>query len=184
MMKDKEIQIPKFLHELHGEKARLSNILLVYSVGIVSALIFTIVLLPLNLSLWKYILLSFLVIDICSGVVANLSTPTNQYYQKNSRLRVIFLSLHIIQPLLFYIILPNLLFLFLFIFLYTFTTSLIVNRIKEKEYQQNIASAFVVLGTVLSFIFENDILIINAIAPLFMTKLILGFAVRRPVFEN
>ncbi|HRK27976.1 MAG TPA: hypothetical protein PK239_11910 [Chitinophagales bacterium] len=181
-MKDKEIKITKIFHELHGEKARLSNLILVYTVGIISALIFTIILLPLKLSIWKYILVAVLVLDISSGVVANLSTPTNQYYQKNSRLRLIFLSLHILQPLLFIVIFPELLLFFLFVFLYTISASLIVNWIKDKEYQQNIASAFVVLGTILSFVFKNDILIVYAIAPLFMTKLILGFAVRRPIF--
>lgn len=181
-MKDKEIQITKIFHELHGEKARLSNLILVYTVGIISALIFTIYLLPLNLSLWKYILIVVLITDISCGVVANLSTSTNQYYQKNSRLRLIFLSLHILQPLLFFIIFPELLHFFLFVFLYTISASLIVNWIKDKEFQQNIASAFVVIGTILSLVFKNDILIIYSVAPLFMTKLILGFAVRRPIF--
>ncbi len=180
-MSGKEIQIPKIFHELHGEKARLISIILVYTVGIISASLFTLFLLPLNLSLWKYILIAILIVDISGGVVANLSTPTNQYYQKNSRLRFIFLSLHILQPCLFCIVFPDLLNLFLFIFLYTFSASLIVNRIKDREYQQNFASAFVVLGTILSLAFQNDILIVYAIAPLFMTKLILGFAVRRPV---
>lgn len=181
-MKDREINVPKALQELHGEKSMLSTIIMVYFAGIIAASVFIFALLPLKLPVWKYILIAVLMIDIAGGVVANLSTPTNQYYQKNRKLRIVFLSLHFIQPLVFFIIFPDFLAFFVFLFIYTIACAIIVNAFKNKELQQNIAAIFVVAGVVLTFLFKIEPIILYSVAPLFMTKLILGFSVKRPVF--
>jgi predicted permease len=74
------VSIPKAFHELHGEKARISHLLLVYFAGAVSAAVFIYGLWSYDLSWWKYLVAGIIMLDIGGGVVANLSTPTNRYY--------------------------------------------------------------------------------------------------------
>ena len=183
-MKDRIINIPKAFHELHGENSKLSSIILVYLAAIVVTSIFIVLLIPQNLPIWKYILVGLVYFDIAGGVVANLSSSTNQYYQRKKNLRFIFLFLHILQPFALYVVFPKYLNYFVFIFLFTSSSSLIVNLIKNTEFQQNIAGFFIVVGIVISFIFNIDLIILYSVAPLFMIKLILGFSVKRPSFHS
>ncbi len=183
-MKDKEIIIPKFLRELHGEKTRMSNLILVYSAGLVATVLFTMYLIPLKLQLWKLILGGTIIFDISGGVVANLSTSTNQYFRDKKVQRYIFLAIHFLQPLGLYFVFSDSFAYFIFMFLFTITASLIVNSLKDTERQQNFASFFIVIGNILSLFLEVESLIIYLIATLYMIKLILGFSVRRPSFTK
>ncbi len=181
-MKDIDINIPKLFRELHGDKAKLSSIIITYSSGIIVSIITIIVTLYLNLPLWKYILLFILFIDITGGVVANLSTSTNQYYKDRNTLRVIFLLMHIIQPGLMLLIFPENYQYLIFIYLFTLGSSLILFKIKSSELQQNIAALFLVVGITISFLFKLNILTLYLFGTLYMIKLILGFSVKRPPF--
>ena len=99
-MIDREIKIPKVFQELHGEKPYLSTLILVYLAGIGAASIVIAIILPEGLPTWKIIFVFILYFDIGGGVVANLSTSTNQHYQGKTRLRVGLFLLHIIHPAL------------------------------------------------------------------------------------
>jgi len=181
-MKDIDIKIPKLFRELHGDIAKLSSIIITYSSGILVSIITIIVTLYLHLPLWKYILLFILFIDITGGVVANLSTSTNQYYKDRNILRIIFLLMHIIQPGLMLLIFPENYQYLIFIYLFTLVSSLILFKIKSSELQQNIAALFLVVGITASFLFKLNIFSLYLFGTLYMIKLILGFSVKRPPF--
>lgn len=182
-MNNKNIKIPKLFQELHGEKSKISTVILVYLTGIISGYITIVDLLKFNLEIWKYLLLGIVVVDIAGGVVANLSSSTNSYYKDKKKLRIIFLLVHFIQPLILYFIFPNSMFFFMFLFFYTIISALFINMLKEAEDQQNIASALLTIGAILSVLIKTDYFIINIIGVLYMIKLILGFSVRRPRFD-
>ncbi len=183
-MKDQLLSIPKSLHELHGEKATVTSILFVYGTGLIATAVFIGFLLPLKLPMWKYILSALLILDIASGVIANLSSSTNQYYQQHKKLRIPFLLLHVVHPVLFWVVFPEMLGYFLFMALYPILSSLLVNHFKNREFQQNLASSLVVIGVLLSFLFKSDSLILYSLVPLFLIKLVLGFSVNRPDYRK
>jgi hypothetical protein len=111
----KEVMVPRFLQELHGEKTRVSTIIMVYLTGIVIAGIVVSKLIPYALPAWQIVLVGILFLDIGGGVAANLSTSTNQYYQFNTRLRPIFILLHILHPVILMLVFrPYLFILFLY----------------------------------------------------------------------
>lgn len=178
----KEISLPKALHELHGERTRLSTLALVYLAGLAAAGVVAWQLLSAGLAAWQIALASLLFLDIGGGVVANLSTSTNQYYQRKPGLRVTFLLLHILQPALLALAFSAVLPYTIFTAGFTLGTALLVNTAKDTEFQQNIAAALLTGGICLSFLFALPHPVLYAFAPLFMIKLILGFAVRRPAF--
>lgn len=89
------LRMPKWLHELHGERSNWPDIAAVHVVAW-----------TLGISIFWLegglagALLAFLMIDIAGGVVANVTRGTNDYYAQRPRHRTVFLSLHVIQPLL------------------------------------------------------------------------------------
>ncbi|PKN96169.1 MAG: hypothetical protein CVU43_22110 [Chloroflexi bacterium HGW-Chloroflexi-5] len=182
-MLTQEINIPKVLHELHGEKARLSSLLLVYLTAMVVGGIALWQMVPLELPVWKVILAVIIFLDIGGGVTANLTSSTNQYYQRKVRLRPIFLAMHVVHPLLLMLVFPQNVWFLLFVMIYTLGSAFGVNLIKDQEMQQTAAGALVAVGVCLVVLFPVSFAILYVFAPLFMAKLILGFAVRRPDFE-
>ncbi len=179
-MMDKEIKIPIALHELHGEKTRLSTLITVYLAGLVVAGVVVAQILPAALPLWKVVLVGILYLDIAGGVVANLSTSTNQYYQGKPGLRLGFTLLHILHPALFIAVLPEAWPYFGFVGIFTLASVRLVEAAGNTEFQQNLAALLVVIGIVASLTFDLPLVIFYSFAPLFMIKLVLGFAVRRP----
>jgi hypothetical protein len=67
--------------------------------------------------------------------------------------------------------------------LFTLGSAIGLNKVKDTEFQQNIASLLLGIGIALSFFFALPIPILYVFAPLFMVKLILGFSVQRPSFS-
>ncbi len=182
-MLTQEINIPKVLHELHGEKARLSSLLLVYLTALVVGGIALWQMVPLELPVWKVILAVIMFLDIGGGVTANLTSSTNQYYQRKAKLRPIFLAMHVVHPLLLILVFPQSVWFLLFVMIYTLGSAFGVNLIKDRELQQTAAGVLVATGVCFAVLFPISLPFLFAFAPLFMAKLILGFAVKRPDFE-
>lgn len=182
-MLNREINIPKVLHELHGEKARLSSLVLVYLTALVVGGIALWQMLPLGLPVWKVILAVIMFLDIGGGVTANLTSSTNQYYQKKASLRLIFLAMHVVHPLLLMLVFPQSVWFLFFVMVFTLGSAFGVNLIKDRELQQTAAGALVAVGVCLAVLFPVSFAFLYVFAPLFMAKLILGFAVKRPDFE-
>ena len=72
----------------------------------------------------------------------------------------------------------------MFVGIFTLASARLVNAFSDTEFQQNMAAFLVVVGIAVSLIFEVSPVIFYSFAPLFMIKLILGFAVRRPAFSE
>jgi hypothetical protein len=184
-MLSKQVKIPKFLHELHGETAPVYNLVCVYLTGLVIAILFSLKLIELKTPAWKIILSAFLWFDIAGGVVANLSTPTNQYYKGKTKSRFVFLAIHFFQPGIFAVLFFDNIIFFVFVYIFTMASCMIVNVLRNCELQQVIAGGLTTLGITLSLIlFHLTIPVLYLLAPLFMIKLILGFSVQRPIFQT
>ena len=176
----KEINLPRIFHELHGQKTRLSTLILVYLAGVAVAGLVISQILPEKLPIWKICLVGILYVDMGGGVVANLSTSTNQFYQAKPCLRIGFLLLHFLHPGLFILAFPIAWSYFIVTGGLTLLSALLVNAFKDAEFQQNLAATLTLVGIAVSFFFEVPMNILYSFAPLFMIKLILGFSVRRP----
>jgi len=174
-----EVDVPKGLQELHGERTRVSTLVIVYVTALACAGLVAWQLVQSGLPIWKVALAALIFLDVGGGVAANLSTSTNHYYQVHDRLRLPFIAMHIIHPAVLAVLFPLALPYFLYVLLFTLSATMAVNAIKDRELQQNIASFLVVVGCAFSFFFPQALPVLYLFAPLFMVKLILGFAVRR-----
>jgi hypothetical protein len=175
----REVNIPRSLRELHGEQTRVSTLIAVYSAGLIVGGVVAWQLAGSGLPVWKIIVATLLFLDIGGGVVANLSRSTNRYYQDHAGLRLPFLALHVFHPALLALLFPAALPYFAFAGAFTLAGAFAVNAVKDSELQQNLAALFVAVGIACSFLFPVNSIVLYAFAPLFMVKLILGFAVRR-----
>jgi hypothetical protein len=98
---NKTVDVPTWLHELHGERSTWRDIVTVHLVAWVCAIgVFWLVGGPVG------ILLAILMVDIAGGVVANVTRGTNDYYARRRGHRIVFLSLHVIQPALLILLTP------------------------------------------------------------------------------
>ena len=176
----KIVAVPKVLQELHGETANLINIVLVYVIGIISAVLSLFELFPKNIESWKLILTFILFIDITGGVISNMTFATNEYYHKRPKLKKYFIVAHVIQPLLFSIMYFEYWSYMLFIYLFTMIACFTLFKIKSSDIQRTISSSFLIIGIVVtSYFFKFNLLSIMVIGVLYMLKLILGFSVKK-----
>lgn len=181
-MFQRELEIPGFLHELHGERASVGSIVLVYSAGLAAAAAYAWELTRTGLVPWKIILGCAVMFDVAGGVVANLSTSTNHHYRNRPGMRKVFLLLHFLQPLALYFVFPDEGVFLGVVYVFTIASSLIVDSIRRVEVQQNTAAFLLVLGLACSMMVSPESVVVFVFAPLFMVKLITGFSVRRPSF--
>lgn len=179
MMK-KTISIPKYLHEIHGKHATPLGLLLTYLAGILFGLVGAIIMYQHGVELWKALLIGFLFFDVGGGVVANLTSSTNQYYQESPKLRLVFLYLHLLQPALLALLVNEYGTFALFLAAYTLGSGLVVHRIRSIEAQQITASTLTVIGITGLTFFNVSPPIIYAFGALFIIKILIGFSVRRP----
>lgn len=173
----KEINIPKSLQELHGKRTSLFSLILVYACSLLITLIVTCYALPTGFPIWKTILFVIVLLDIAGGVIANFTNATNQYYRDKSNLRIPFISLHVIHPILLMILYPAESTLFIFMGVYAIISCIILNMIRVRETQRLIAVFLVTVGVTIVFAIPCDINFLRLLPILFFLKLILGFSV-------
>jgi hypothetical protein len=183
-MQNKRIKVPKFLCELHGEYPDIFTLLGTYLASIISGILVIVFTNNLGLPVWKSILLFILYADIAGGVISNFSSSTKAYYRINRRLRLPFILLHLIHPALFCLLFPDFASYFICVGIFTILACLIVSRIVQPEIQLTTAIFLFLVGTSLSFCFKIPVNFLFSFAPLFMTKLIIGFSVDIPYFET
>jgi hypothetical protein len=181
-MLHQEIRVPKLLHELHGERTRISTLILVYATAVLAAGLIVSQLRPLGLPAWKLAVAGLIYLDVAGGVVANLSSSTNQYYQNKVATRLVFLGLHILQPAVLAFLFPPGIPYLGFAVAFTLIAAFVMNLVLDVEAQQNLAAALFVVGVVVSLSYDLPARILYTFAPLYMAKLLLGFSVQRPSF--
>jgi hypothetical protein len=183
-MQNKIINVPKYLHELHGEYPDIFTLISTYLASIISGILVIIFTYKLELPVWKSILLFVLYADIAGGVISNFSSSTKDYYRTNKKLRLPFILMHLIHPALFILLFPDFADYFIFVGLFTIFACIILTRINKIEIQLTTALFLLLFGISFSFFFKIPVNFLFSFAPLFMTKLIIGFSVDKPNFEN
>jgi hypothetical protein len=181
-MLQKEINIPKAFQELHGRRTSVFSLILVYVCSLIITLIVSCYAIPKGFPIWKTIVFIFATIDIAGGVIANFTNSTNRYYHDKSNLRIPFISLHVIHPILFMILFPTESTLFIFMGGFTLISCFILNMIRNQENQRLVAVFLVAVGVTIVFAIPCGINFLRVLPILFFLKLILGFSVKH--FSN
>jgi hypothetical protein len=174
------IRIPKLLQDLHGKEASIFSIVLVYFTGIIFGVFFFFLSKDFH-SVFHRWLLAVIACDMGGGVVANMSQSTSDYYAKRPKTRWIFIFLHIIHPLLLWIVFPETNGI-LIIGGTTIIFTSIVNIITKETTQRIIAGSLIVINLMLLILCKIEIMPLILLT-VFSLKLIVGFAVRWN-FEN
>ena len=182
-MLNKKVNVPKYLHELHGESPTIFSLFMTYFTGLIAGLLVMMCISNSGMPIWKKLILFILYLDIAGGVVANFSSSTNRYYEKHVKLRLYFVFLHFLHPLLFILLFPDSVYYFSYIGLFTIIACMILYQVENIEIQQAFASFLLVTGVLISFFFNLPLKVLYSFAPLFMTKLIIGFSVKRQEHE-
>jgi len=181
---NKVVRIPRFLHDIHGREATILGLWATYVAGSVFGVLGAIAAYQAGIELWKAIIVGILFFDVGGGVVANLTSSTNRYYQESAVRRLVFLGLHIIQPILIAVLLGGYWEYALFLAAYTAICGLMLNSLRGPENQQVVAGLLCVAGIACLTLFSVSPAIIYAFGALFMVKILIGFSVRRPTLHQ
>ncbi|AHM60687.1 hypothetical protein D770_12150 [Flammeovirgaceae bacterium 311] len=175
---NKELNIPGFLQELHGQRARVIDLLLTYLTGVLVCI--TVLYYAREMGGWKQVVLGFLTLDLAGGIVANFTEGTNLYYKNRAGKRYFFIALHVLQPLLIYYVFSvadNFIPL-MAITAYTLVAMLLINGLTDYLNQRVYAAFFLVLGLSVVFCLNYSHPIVTLLVLLYMIKLLLAFAVK------
>lgn len=170
------IRMPRFLHEVFGERQYPAELAVTLLAGIAvpAGLIFFRAL-PVVIASWRIVVSLIFVFDIAAGVVANLSEGTNEFYKTKPKMRIIFPLLHwhlvVLFALLGYRIVPALV-----LTGYALGASLVVNGWYGSPRQRVLAGALVVLGVIPSLLSGLPPLGL-IVTVLFIIKLVFSFSV-------
>ncbi len=179
LMKSRTVTIPKYLYEIHGRTQTALSLAATYIVGILTTVLVLFSTKQESFSLTQYALLVALTLDIASGVVANSTQGTSDYYAENVLRRWIFLALHVTQPLLLIWLFPSDFLDITIIAALTLASGSIVNMLQTEAEQRVTAMSLLVLvlgcaTLICSFSHKISLLLML----LYSTKIILAFAVR------
>lgn len=175
----REIKVPNFLHELHGEKTTPISLFMVYLGATIVALFVTLVMVGTGLETWRLLVLFIVFFDIGGGVVANFTHSTVQHYREGLKKRMMFLLMHFLHIALLLVILPSAVDFILFVGIYTITSAFILDGLRPGWEMKAAAALFVIPGLLASLLLPVPHVILYSFAPLFMVKLLLGFVGQR-----
>lgn len=182
-MRNKEIVIPKFLHDIHGEKTSLFDMLLTYSGGLISLSVVVLIYAQSEISVayWKLLLLALISADIGAGAIANFTKGTNLYYSgaDKRKNRIIFIISHFIHPGLFFFVTDTFSIFSILLVVYVIGSAFVINAIAKREQQGVVAAFLMVVGISILMVSEITNPLLLWFFPLFMIKLLLAFAIRR-----
>jgi len=93
----KQLRIPSYLHEMLGERQSVASVssVLGFAALMTAALFLRYPALYEELAVWRSVLASLLIYDICAGCIANFTASTNRYYAERPRLRLVFIAVHV-----------------------------------------------------------------------------------------
>ncbi|MBD0256369.1 MAG: hypothetical protein ICV83_11680 [Cytophagales bacterium] len=174
---NKELTIPRALRELHGERARVTDLLLTYGTGLLSAASVP-AFADLSMSPARWLVLSILTMDIAGGVTANFTRGTNAYYASRPGLRLTYILLHAVQPGILIWLFPEQGGRLALFAGYTLLATLGVNALPEYWYQRLVAGLLTAPGILLLHWLAVGPSVITGLLTLYLIKLVLAFAVR------
>ncbi|HKJ85015.1 MAG TPA: hypothetical protein VKA06_03010 [Spirochaetia bacterium] len=181
----RSVRVPRFLHELHGDQTTRFDLVLTYLVAIGTA--FLIVLRPGTRPVatlwWEIAIVAIIGGDLAGGAVANFTTGTDRYYSARPKLRLVFLALHVLHPLILYFIIGGPPEVWIAIPLFALVSAFVVNGL-PRELQPTVAAVLTVAGIMICFSWFVIAPPALWFGPLFLVKLVLGFSVRRAIPET
>lgn len=177
----KDIEMPKALHEVFGERQSWLSVCLILAGGLAGAAVFSGLYLaeragqpiPGLLGLLPGMLLVF---DVAAGSIANFSRGTSDFYAARPRHRLVFIAIHAHLPVIGWLLglsLPPL----LLVWLYTLAAAGLVNWLAGRPDQTFCAGALLALGLMLVMALPLDGAAARLIAALFLLKVQYAFAV-------
>lgn len=164
---------------LDGENPNQTELILTYAIGFSIAVLVLICgyFQNLNWTIWQSIIAFAVTADLIAGVISNLTESTNTFYQKNDFLSVVFIVIHLIQPLLLTIFFNLSFNTFWFLYLYMLFASLAIRFLIPDNYQKQVAGGLVAIGFVIfSLLFSLPIIFIW-FPFVYFFKLIFAFSV-------
>ena len=182
-MRSKEIIPPKFLHDIHGSKTSLFDIILSYAGGVIAGVSVYLIYMSseIDIPVWKLILMLVISADIGAGVVANFTKGTNTHYSGDTKkkTRLTFIFSHFLHPAVFFFALGILSIESIALVCFTIASTLIINSIKNYEKQKVVAPLLLVTGISLLLALNIDNAFLLWFFPLYMIKLFIAFGIRR-----
>ncbi|EGQ7929413.1 hypothetical protein [Vibrio vulnificus] len=172
-----DIQIPKSLHEVFGEKQSALEIACVFAFAFVgTAIVYWHLYLPMNAELnWKVALGFVLIADVLAGCVANFTKGTNQYYAARPSSRFTFIAIHFHIIAIAWLLGGSLLSAWI-IWGNTIAAAMVINSLKGHKFQLFIAANLLCYGLLLLLILPLEPWLL-ACSLFFMTKVMFSFAV-------
>jgi hypothetical protein len=179
------VKVPGPFRLIHGETATLFDVLLVYVVGLVFgllALTFASTRVE-TLPIWKAALLFVIAADISGGATASFTVGTDAFYGSRPGLRWGFIFFHLLQPGLLFLLFGGKIVYWIFLCAFTIAAASMVNIMRGRARQQAAATALLLIGIVILLPIWLSIQFLAWFGPVYMLKLILGFAVCRTASE-
>lgn len=170
--------IPPAFHEVLGERQDPRMLGAIVGVGLAGTALLVLADLPTfeAVPAWQAVAATLLVLDILCGALANFSPGTNDYYATRPRHRAVFLAIHVhlvaVALLLDTALLPT-----VAVWVLTIAAAAVVTSLRTAAQQLQVAAAVVVAaGATVPVLFAGSTLM-TAVALLFVTKVVLAFAV-------
>jgi hypothetical protein len=174
----KLINIPIFLHEIHGKEATFLGLFTTYIAAIIFGIFGLMASMHYGVELWKSIIIGLLFLDVGGGVVANLTSSTNLFYKTKSK-RLLFLIIHITQPLILAVLFNEYSIIILSLATLIIVGGIIITFTRGVENQQNIAGLLTVVIAIALSVFNLPTFLL-IFYMLYTLKLLIGFSVHRP----
>ncbi|MEM9921947.1 MAG: hypothetical protein AAF990_27830 [Bacteroidota bacterium] len=172
------VKIPTFLHEVHGKQSNWYDIITTHVLALLTVGAIVFLASDLDLAPWKKWVLIALAYDLGGGVLANFTYATKQFYRVEKR-RIVFLSIHFLQPLFMCLVFPEHLVGIAIFSSFTVFSSFMINAIKNPK-KQLATGAFTALSGIIALYivpFEWNLPLLLLLI-LFLLKLPLSFSVR------
>ena len=176
---DNTVKIPKFLHDFHGEQSNWLDIASIHLIAILTTIITLYLADDLPLPPWKKFLLIGLAYDLGGGVVANFTYSTNLHYDQSLKRRLVFLSLHFLQPIGLTLVFPDQMMGIVIFSAYIVAAAFIVNAIQDPQRQLTLGALLTATGIIALQGIPLDLHPpLKLLLTIFLLKLPLSFAVR------
>jgi len=175
---DKKVTIPSYLHELHGKKASILDILVNYTAAIIATLIILYLAKDLSLATYKLVVLGVLGLDLAGGVVSNFTEGTNNYYIEKPKMRYVFIAFHVVQPLVLIWLFTSDVAGIAVVSIFALIAMTVINSIQEHLRQRVYGAFLMVIALSLTFLVNEMQPIVHLMLILYVVKLIVAFAIR------
>lgn len=163
---------------LHGEHPTRADLILTYLGACLCLISVEFLVSPLDLSTTKHLVLSFIVLDLSGGVIANVTDSTSAFYAGRPRLRIMFLLAHMVQPALLVWIFPQNSIVVFYITVYTLLSSLVVSWVGDFARQRTLALFLLLPGlSSLPYVLDKGPSVLAVCLSMYMMKMILSFSV-------